>query len=565
MWHGNWSPLSNRIRHITIVGGGTAGWMSAVFLATRFGPVTGPQGMRVTLIESPNVPTVGVGEATVPAMTHWLKQMGIDEDEFFLRCNASFKLGVRFVNWDHDPDGRPRDYVHPFQGVTSEIRDINTGYYFHRFQNADGQADASDALTPCRAVINARRAPRGLVRDPKSDLRYAYHLDAGLFANLLKEKALERGVEYIQDDVDEVTLDGKGFVDTLTLRVRGRFPVELVVDCTGFKGLIIQEALGEPFDSYGKSLLCDRALAVQIPHTDVSKLDPFTQSTALGAGWSWRVPLYSRIGTGYVFSSAFRSDEEATEEFLRHLGPAAQGATPRALAMRVGRSRRTWVANCVAVGLSSGFIEPLESTAIYLIDRSLAYLAEYFPDRTFDPTLTRRYNKVVGEAYAEIRDFIVLHYRANNRSDTSFWKAARNDIEIPDSLEENLELWRRVLPSSKDIEHEFLFSYLSYIQVLFGKRYFDGTRFAVEELLRPGDWQAFTRAMDDLKVRLLQELPDHYQLVSQIRARAEGRVGARATHRPVGTTARPTVPLPGQAVQPQIRFSPGILAEANLL
>jgi tryptophan halogenase len=557
--------MSNRIRHITIVGGGTAGWMSAVFLVTRFGHMTRSQGMRVTLIESPNVPTVGVGEATVPSMTLWLSQMGIDEDEFFLRCNASFKLGVRFVNWDHDPDGSPRDFIHPFQGVTSKIRDINAGYYFHRFQNTDGQADASDALTPCRAVINARRAPRGLVRDAKSDLRYAYHLDAGLFAKLLKEKALERGVEYIQDDVDEVTLDGKGFVDTLTLRARGRFPVELVIDCTGFKGLIIQEALGEPFESYGKSLLCDRALAVQIPHADVTKLDPFTQSTALGAGWSWRVPLYSRIGTGYVFSSAFRSDDEATEEFLRHLGPAAQGATPRALAMRVGRSRRTWVANCVAVGLSSGFIEPLESTAIYLIDRSLAYLAEYFPDRTFDPALMRRYNKVVGEAYAEIRDFIVLHYRANNRSDTAFWEAARNDIEVPDSLAENLELWRRVLPSSKDIEHEFLFSYLSYIQVLFGKRYFDGAHFAVEDLLRPDEWQSFSRAMDDLKAELLQELPDHYQLVSQIRARAEGRSGIRTTPMTVGTSARPTVPLPGQAVQPQIRFSPGILAEANLL
>ncbi len=557
--------MSNQIRHITVVGGGTAGWMSAVFLATRFASRPGGQGMRVTLIESPNVPTVGVGEATVPSMTSWLKQLGIDEDEFFLRCNASFKLGVRFVNWDKDPDGRPCDYIHPFQGVTSEMRDISTGYYFHKFANRDGRADASDALTPCRAVMNARRAPRGPERDPEDDLRYAYHLDAGLFAQYLKEIALQRGVEYIQDDVDEVKLGEKGFIDSLTLRTRGSYPVELVIDCTGFKGLIIQQALGEPFVPYSKYLLCDRALAVQLPHEDVTKLDPFTQSTALGAGWSWRVPLYSRIGTGYVFSSAFRSDDEATEEFLTHLGPAGKGATPRALSMRVGRSRRTWVGNCVAIGLSSGFIEPLESTAIFLIQRSLHHLGAYFPDRTFDPRLARRYNSLIETAYSEIRDFIVLHYCVSNRTDTAFWEAARGDIEIPDSLRENLELWRQVLPGADDIEHNHLFNYLSYIQVLFGKRYFEGVSFPVEDILSPADWNGFSQAMDDLKFRLLEKLPDHYDLVSQLRARAEARAGQKAPGIHLPTTQSATVPLPGEAMRPQIRFSPGTLAEAHIL
>ncbi len=557
--------MSNQIRHITIVGGGTAGWMSAVYLATRFAPRPGGQGMRVTLIESPNVPTVGVGEATVPTMPLWLEQMGIDEDEFLLRCNASFKLGVRFVNWDKDPDGKPCDYIHPFQGVDSEIRDINTGYYFQKFANQDGRADASDALTPCRAVMDARRAPRGANRDPNQDMSYAYHLDAGLFAGFLKEIALQRGVEFIQDDVDEVKLGEKGFVDALTLRAHGHFPVELVLDCTGFKGLIIQQALGEPFEPYSKSLLCDRALAVQIPHQDVTRLDPFTQSTALGAGWSWRVPLFSRIGTGYVFSSAFRTDDQAAEEFLAHLGPEAKNATPRALAMRVGRSRRTWVGNCVAIGLSSGFIEPLESTAIFLIQRSLAYLGAYFPDRTFDPRLARRYNSLIENAYSEIRDFVVMHYCVSNRSDSAFWEAARGDIEIPDSLRENLELWRHVLPGDDDIEHGHLFNYLSYIHVLFGKRCFEGISFPVEDILSPEDWRGYTRAMDDLKARLVAQLPDHYTLVSQLRARAEARAAQRSPGIQLPSVQHATVPLPGEAMRPQIRFSPGALAEAHIL
>lgn len=557
--------MSNQIRHITVVGGGTAGWMSAVFLATRFAHRPGGQGMKVTLIESPNVPTVGVGEATVPVMTKWLDQMGIDENEFLLRCNASFKLGVRFVNWDRDPDGKPCDYIHPFQCVTSEIRDISTGYYFHKFSNREGRADVSDELTPCRAVMDARRAPRGAERDPERDLRYAYHLDAGLFAQYLKEIALQRGVEHIQDDVDEVKVGEKGFIDALTLRARGRYPVELVVDCTGFKGLVIQQALGEPFEPYGKYLLCDRALAVQLPHGDVTKLDPYTQSTALGGGWSWRVPLYSRVGTGYVFSSAFRTDDEAMDEFMAHLGPAGKGATPRVLSMRVGRSRRTWVGNCIAIGLSSGFIEPLESTAIYLIQRSLSLLGAYFPDRTFDPRLARRFNSLIETAYSEIRDFIVLHYAASNRTDTAFWESARNDIEIPDSLRENLELWRQVLPGANDIENSHLFNNLSYIQVLFGKRYFEGLSFPVEDILAPADWSGFTQGMNNMKSGLIARLPDHYELVSHLRAQAEARGAQAAQGVQLPAAERASVPLPGQSMRPQIRFSPGALAEAHIL
>ena len=562
--------MSNQIENITIVGGGTAGWMAAIYLATRFGQQPNRPGPRIVLVESPNVPTVGVGEATVPAMRAWLDEMGIDENEFLLRCNGSFKLGVRFRNWDVAADGTPADYIHPFQGVTSEIRGNSTGYYFHAFGNPDGRADATDALTPATALIKAGRAPRGVQKKPDDgDVRYAYHLDAGLFAGLLKDVALARGVEHVLDDVDDVEVGEKGFIDALHLRQRGRYPVELVIDCTGFKGLLINKALGEPFEPYNKWLLCDRALAVQIPHEDLSTLVPYTQSTALGAGWSWRVPLYSRIGTGYVFSSAFRTDEQAIAEFLAHLGPAAAKAEPRALSMRVGRTRRGWVGNCVAIGLSSGFIEPLESTAIFLIQRSLETLGQYLPDRTFDPVLARRFNTIVERMYAEIRDFIVLHYCASNRTDDPFWEAARNDIEIPAPLQENLELWSRILPNAGDVPNSHLFNSLSYMLVLFGKHYYDGVTFPIQGTLPAANWTGFSRALDDLKTRLIRELPGHADLVTQLRAKAEAARGITAPTSILGQTPtqaqRPTIPMPGQALQPEIRFSPGVLSEAHIL
>ncbi len=555
--------MGNQIENITIVGGGTAGWMSAVYLATHFGRQANRPGPRIALVESPNVPTVGVGEATVPSMRTWLEEMEIDENEFLLRCNGSFKLGVRFRNWDVAADGTPGDYMHPFQILSSEIRGINIGYYFHAFGNPDGRADATDALTPAMALMRAGRAPRGLHKG--ADDRYGYHLDAGLFAGLLKEVAVARGVEHVLDDVDDVQIDEKGFITNLQLRQRGRYPVELVIDCTGFKGLLINKALGEPFEPYGKSLLCDRALAVQIPHKDLSTLVPYTQSTALGAGWSWRVPLQSRIGTGYVFSSAFRTDEQAMTEFLSHLGPAGAKAEPRALSMRVGRTRRSWVGNCVAIGLSSGFIEPLESTAIFLIQWSLTALGLYLPDRTFDPVLARRYNSVVEGMYDEIRDFIVLHYCASNRADDPFWEAARNDIEIPDVLRENLEVWSRVLPSVRDVPDACLFNYWSYMLVLFGKRYYDGVTFPIQGSLQAADWPAFGKALDNLKSRQVNDLPDHADLIIQLRAQAEAAHGITTPTTILGQTARPTIPLPGQSLQPEIRFSPGVLSEAHIL
>ena len=360
--------MAEPIYEVTIVGGGTAGWLAALMCVTLLNRDPDEPFTGATVIESPNIPTVGVGEATVPAMRELLKQLDIDEALFMARCNASFKLGVRFVDWDVDPRRDHSSFDHPFDGIGIDLRGVNPSYHFHKFGAVEGAGPFGDHLSPSTLLIDNCKAPKQSGHgNYEFTVGYAYHLDAGLFAELLKEIAVSRGVMHVLDDVEAIEQDAAGLVTALELRERGRWPVEFVIDCTGFRGLIMNQSLNEPFVSFDRQLLNDRAVAVQIPHSDTARLEPCTRSTALEAGWSWRVPLFSRLGTGYVFSSAFKTDQEAIDEFLAHLGPAGAGAEPRVIAMRVGRSRRSWVGNCVAVGLSGGFIEPLESTAIFIV------------------------------------------------------------------------------------------------------------------------------------------------------------------------------------------------------
>jgi len=517
--------MTEPITHVTVVGGGTAGWMSALNMVTtlneRREPDTPP--VRVTLIESPNAPTVGVGEATVPDMRQWLQRMGIDEHVFMLRTNATFKLGVRFVDWNRRPDGGPIAYVHPFEGVGYGLFHHAAAYHYLKYAPEDGPG-FDWYYTPSVALIDARRGPRRLGAPPYDDTaNFAYHLDAGRFAEFLKEIALARGVEHILDDMVEVELDDRGFVAALQLDQRGRFPVEFVIDCTGFRGLIINQALGVPFEDYSRWLLNDRAVAVQIPHEDVRKLDSHTRSTALSAGWVWRVPLYNRVGTGYVFSSAHLTDDQARAEFLDHLGPAAAGAEPRALGMRVGKSARLWEKNCVAMGLASGFVEPLESTAIYSIGMGLKWLDTYFPDRSCPEVLARRYNAMMDELFAEIRDFIVLHYVTSNRDDSDYWREA-SAVPAPESLQEWLDVLAHAIPDTDDYDRGLLFNFVSYIVVLFSKGYYRGRDYAAFAEINRADWERYTDELEAQRKRLLAATADHYKLITEIQQRARTKL-----------------------------------------
>jgi len=528
----------NRVEKVTIVGGGTAGWLAAVTLDTFLNERRDGPPVQITLIESPRVPNIGVGEATVPGMRGLLQRIGIDESVFLLRCNASFKYGVRFVGWNTDRQGRPIEFVHPGD-APSMLRGKDPAYHFHHFGRAEGRTDLVDAVVPNHALTIHRRGPRR-PEDPDYSgmIRYAYQIDAALFATYLREVAVSRGVRHILDDVQQVRLDDRGFVRELQLERGGAFPIEFVVDCTGFRGLIIGDALGEPWEPLSRHVLCDRAVVAQLPHVTPNSCEPCATATALGAGWAWNLPLYTRVGTGYVYCSAFRTDEQAQDEYVRYL--TVRGfkvdESLRIIRMKTGGRRRSWVKNCVAIGLSSAFVEPLEATAIHSIAVACRHLASNFPDKSMSPAFAHRFNKSFGELMANIRDFIVLHYYTSNR-DEPFWHAAREDIEVPASLAENLEIWRHVMPAPADITGVNLFAPWSFLAVLYAKGWYDDTEFPVEGSLAREDWQGYARQMDDLKRRLLAHLPDNYELLTRIRAKAARRMFGGAP----AAAARPAV------------------------
>ena len=566
--------MGERLRSVTIVGGGTAGWLTALLLATHCrsgkGGKAGPQDLNITLIESPSVKTVGVGEATVPSMPILLRQTGVNERDFFKRCNASFKLGVLFDNWNVDRSGKPVAYINSFN-EGRVIQGIEAACYYLKY--GAGGGPFSDAVTAALDLARACKGPHPLgAKSAEQNPGFAYHLDAGLFAELLRDICVARGIDHIRDDVVDVEKDERGFIAALMMKERGRLPVELVIDCTGFRGMLINKALGEPFVDYSRYLANDRAAAIQVPHPNPDRLEPLTRSTALGAGWVWRVPLFNRVGTGYVFSSAHRSDAEACDELVAHLRatgqPPAEGTEPRIIPIRVGRTRNAWVKNCVAIGLSSGFIEPLESTAIFMIEKSVRWLLAYFPDSDFAAPLRDRYNKISNQLYDEVRDFICLHYALNNRRDSPYWVDAREALEVPDTLAANLELWKHSLPTRHDLNSTRLFGHRIYHAVLLGKRVYE-TGFAAPPVsaasLRPDVWRDYVKQVRLSIDHAVRTLPDLKTLLSTLRGELDP---ASVTGRPAGAGGPKippppgaagmglggTVPLPGQAasLKPQI-------------
>jgi len=509
----------NRIGHFTIVGGGSAGWMTAGLLLALLNRRSDGPDVRVSVIESPTVPIIGVGEATTLSTWESLGQLSIDENAFIQSCEASFKCAVRFSGWNLDDAGKPIEFYHPFQSPTP-IWGASPALHYHRRQRRGvPQPSFAHSMSVMPALLDANRAPRTMGMPYYEGLfSYSYHLDATLLGAHLKEYCLALGAEYISDDVVDVTLDDRGFVGALQLRERGAYPVEFVIDCSGFRGLILRRALDEPFIPYDGHLLCDRALAAQIPHRPGAVLPPYTTSTALPAGWAWNVPLHSRRGTGYVFSSRFRGDDEAIDEFLAHLGEDGKGAEPRVIPLHIGRARRSWVKNCLAVGLSSGFIEPLESTSIHLIQIAVRRFTDFMPDRGCDPLLADAYNASIASMYEDIRDFIAMHYATSNL-DHPFWQAARAPDVVPERVRNRLALWKRKLPSPLDLDIQNpLFPAWSYLYVLFGKRFFDDCDFPLESTVSDADFDEFLADTAKRRNQLLERAPDHRALLDRVHA-----------------------------------------------
>lgn len=423
---------TDTISRILIVGGGTAGWMSAIML-NRF---LRPNGCQVTLVESTEIGTIGVGEATIPAMVKFVRALGLDEEAFMLNCSATYKLAIRFDDWIE----RRHTYWHPFGICGGMIEGLDLFHFWLK-----GRLDGSETLNYTDYSLQARlaeqvKAPRGHEGpSPIMDTgAYAYHLDAGALAQYLSEIATREGVQHLFGEVRHVVPDGAGGIERVETADGRSLAADFFIDCTGFRGRLIEAALEDPWIDWSHYLLCDRAVTMPLARDE--EMPPYTCVTALDAGWMWRIPLSSRMGCGYVYSSAHTDQDTATRELIAHSGfRRDRTADPRHLEMKVGHRTEFWKGNCVSVGLASGFIEPLESTGIFFIQRALELLLEYFPANGKNDVLTRRFNQRMKAVYDEVLDFILLHYILNRRNEP-FWRDARN-VLLPDTLTETLELY----------------------------------------------------------------------------------------------------------------------------
>ncbi len=439
---------------VIIVGGGSAGWMAAAALSKYFG-----RRLSVVLVESEEIGTVGVGEATIPQIRLFNAGLGLDEREFLRETMGTFKLGIEFVGWQREG----MRYFHGFGEVGRAIGLVEFHHYWLRYCREGGTLPL-EQFSPNAMAARENRfgvpADAVAARLPAS----AYHFDAVRYAAFLRRFAEARGVTRREGRVVNVRLDGEsGFVAGLDLADGGRLDGDLFVDCSGFRGLLIEQALAAGYEDWSHWLPCDRALAV--PSTGNGTLEPYTRSTARDAGWQWHIPLRHRTGNGHVYSSSFTSDDEAHRVLLANL-PGERLADPRPLRFVTGKRREIWKRNCIALGLASGFLEPLESTSIHLIQAGIARLLSLFPDRHCDPLLAQEFNRQLDREFTAVRDFLILHYHLTERGGSDFWRYCRA-MAIPDSLQEKLAMFRgsgRIVRQNME-----LFDVPSWLQVMWGQ------------------------------------------------------------------------------------------------
>lgn len=420
------------IESVVIVGGGTAGWMAAAALSML--SVNG--GPRITLIESDTIGTVGVGEATIPPIAQFNGLLGLDEAAFLKRTQGTFKLGIEFCDWT-----RPgHSYMHPFGGYGRDAEAVRFYQLWLRARSIEKVPPLGEFCLSQTAAYRERFAhPSPDPRDVLSSLAYAYHFDAGLYARFLRDYAQERGVQRTEGRIVGVEQDSEtGFVRQVRLEDGSEIGGELFIDCSGFRALLIEETLGAGYEDWSGWLPCDRAVAVPSERTE--PLIPYTRATAREAGWQWRIPLQHRTGNGYVYCSGHVSDDEAEARLLGALDGEPVGPVRR-LRFTTGRRRTMWSKNVVAIGLSAGFLEPLESTSIHLIQSAIHKLLALFPDRRFAPIERDEFNRLVALQFEQVRDFLILHYVQTERRDTPFWRSI-SDIEVPETLRRRIDLFQ---------------------------------------------------------------------------------------------------------------------------
>jgi len=487
------------VRNVVIVGGGTAGWMCAAGLSRMLDM----RGLSVTLIESDEIGTIGVGEATIPSLHVFNQLLGLDEADFMRQTRATIKLGIEFTDWGKLGD----HYIHPFGDYGLDRPDVKFHQMWLKLLHAGADVGAIGDYNMCLMAARLNRFGIGQMRRGLPDLRHAYHLDAGLYARYLRRYAEQRGIVRREGLVTNVNQREDGFVSSVTLRDGQVVEGDLFVDCSGFRALLIGQTLGVGFEDWGRWLPCDRAVAM--PCENTGPLIPYTRATADAAGWRWRIQLQHRIGNGHVYSSAY-IDSDTAEARLRATLDGAAMSDPLHIRFKPGHRHRLWDRNVIAIGLSGGFIEPLESTSIHLIQTGVSRLLLLFPDMRFTPALIDEFNRSSLLEYEQIRDFIILHYKATRRDDTPFWRYCR-DMEVPDSLRHKMELFRaggRIFRFSDD-----LFTESSWLAVLLGQGIVPECHDPVADAIPAGDME---RALLSLRAAVLdaaKALPDHTDFI----------------------------------------------------
>jgi len=509
--------IPNAIRRLVIVGGGTAGWMAAAAISR----IMGNLGITIELIESEEIGTVGVGEATIPQINLFNAMLDIDEADFVRATNGTYKLGIEFRDWTHIG----HRYTHPFGFYGINMMGVEFHHHWLKGRTLGDMTPLDDyAISVAAAMAGKMEHPRpDQPSSPLSKLGYAFQFDASLYARYLRRMSEARGVVRTEGKIVQVHQNGEtGYVESVELENGTRVEGDLFVDCSGFRGLLIEQTLQAGFEDWGKWLPNDRALAV--PCALGGDRNPLTRSTARKAGWQWHIPLQHRIGNGHVYSSEHISDDEAAAILLANLDGEALG-DPRPLRFKAGRRRKTWDKNVVALGLAGGFLEPLESTSIHLVQTGIAKLMTLFPTRDIKQVEIDRYNKEVEREYVDIRDFLVLHYKATTRDDSPYWDYCRN-MPAPDGLQAKLDMFRangRIFR-----EHEELFTETSWLSVMVGQGIEAGAYHPAADLLPDQETLTRLRHIREVVAATAAALPTQFEFLAQRNAISEAARGLAA-------------------------------------
>lgn len=498
--------IENKIRSIVIVGGGTAGWMTAAAASK----LLKNNYCSIRLVESDAIGIVGVGEATIPQIQLFNKVLDLQEDDFIKKTQATFKLGIEFINWRK----LGHSYVHPFGSFGINMMGVEFHHFWLKLLQQKGVGAVPEIEDYSISAVAAKQGrfmrPINVANSPLSDIHYAFHLDAGLYGKYLRSFAEERGVVRTEGKVTRVIQrENDGFIKSIVLEDGSEIEGDLFIDCSGFRGLLIEETLKTGYESWLDYLPCDTAVA--IPSEKVAAPIPYTKSTAHTAGWQWRIPLQHRTGNGHVFSSQYMSEDEATAILLKNLDGAPL-ADPRTIKFKVGKRKKYWNKNCIAIGLSSGFIEPLESTAIHLIQSNIARLFSLFPTRDFNQAEVDMFNRMASLEMDRVRDFIILHYVATERDDSAFWNYCRN-MHIPEYLARKLEMYKcsgRIFR-----EDEELFNETSWLAVMHGQGIEARGYHPIVDTISQEELEARVSDVESVISRSSKEMPAHQVFIDQ--------------------------------------------------